>query len=123
MENSIKVAWKVESKIMETRRSTTHNYKDWSVVAPSFPHPTRLTPQKLEEKKTKRLCYNCDRKYTKGHNCAEKKLFYIYCEEEEEKKEEFKSYEINQFQSISSSGRTYPLNIPHGRMRILYRSI
>jgi len=38
-------------------------------------------------------------------------------------KQEIDSYEIDQFQSISSSGRTYPLEIPHGRMRILYRSI
>ena len=33
------------------------------------------------------------------------------------------SYKIDQFHSISSSGRTYPLKIPHGRTRILYRSI
>ena len=38
-------------------------------------------------------------------------------------KQELDSYEIDQFQSILSSGRTYPLKIPHGRMRILYRSI
>ena len=31
----------------------------------------------------KRICYSCDRKYTKGHKCAEKKLFYIDCEEDE----------------------------------------
>jgi len=30
---------------------------------------------------------------------------------------------MDQFQSISSSGRTYLLKIPHGRMIILYRSI
>ena len=36
-----------------------------------------------EEKGAKGLCYSCDRKYTKGHKCAEKKLFYIDCEEEE----------------------------------------
>ena len=42
---------------------------------------------------------------------------------EQSQKQEPKSYEIDQFQSISSSGRTYPLNIPHGRTRILYRSI
>jgi len=29
-------------------------------------------------------------------------------------KQEINSYEINQFQSISSSGRTYPLKIPMG---------
>lgn len=38
-------------------------------------------------------------------------------------KQELDIYEINKFQSISWSGRTYPLNIPHGRMIILYRSI
>ena len=66
----------------------THNYKDRVVVAPSIPQPIRLTPQQLEEKRAKGLCYSCDRKYTKGHKCAEKKLFYIDCEEEEEKEQE-----------------------------------
>ena len=56
--------------------------------APSLSQPTRLTPQQLEEKRVKGLCYNCDSKYTKGHKCAEKKLFYIDCEEEEEKEQE-----------------------------------
>ena len=40
-------------------------------------------PKQLEENREKGLCYSCDRKYTKGHKCAEKKLFYIDCEEEE----------------------------------------
>ena len=39
------------------------------------------------------------------------------------RKQELDSYKIDQFQSISSSGRTYPLKLPHGRTRILYRSI
>jgi hypothetical protein len=43
-----------------------------------------LTHQQLEERKTKGLCFNCDNKYSKGHKCGEKKLFYINCEEEEE---------------------------------------
>ena len=47
-----------------------------------------MTPQQLEEKREKGLCYSCDRKYTKGHKCAEKKLFYIDCEEEEENEQE-----------------------------------
>ena len=78
----------LESKIMETRKSTHHNYKDGSVVSPSLPQPTRVTPQQLEEKREKGLCYNCDSKCTKGHKCDEKKLFYIEYEEEEEKDEE-----------------------------------
>src|ERR1700727_2504867 len=88
-------------KIMETRKPTTHNYKDGSVVAPSLPQPTRFTPQQFEEKRAKGICYSCDRKYTKGHKCSEKKLFYIDCEEEEEKEEErSKEEDILQEQSL-----------------------
>ena len=85
LEKAFRLARKMESKIMATRKHTTHNYKDGSVVAPSLPQPIRLTPQQLEEKRAKGLCYSCDSKYTKGHKCAEKKLFYIDCEDEEEK--------------------------------------
>ena len=72
---------------MEKRKSTTHNYKYGSVISPSLPQLTRLTPQQLEEKRAKGLCYSCDIKYTKGHKCTENKLFYIDCEEEEEKEQ------------------------------------
>ena len=40
----------LESKIMATRKSTPHNYNNESVVSPSLPQPTRVTPQQLEEK-------------------------------------------------------------------------
>ena len=50
-------------------------YKYGSVATPRLPQPKRLTPQKLEEKRAKGLCYSCVRKYTKGHKCAKKKLF------------------------------------------------
>jgi len=42
----------------------------------------------LDEKKAKGIFYSCDSRYTKGHKCAEKKLLYIDCEEEEEKEQE-----------------------------------
>ena len=77
MEKAFRVAGKIERKIMATRKSTTHNYKYGSVFSPSLPQNTKLTPQKLEEKEEKESCYSCDRKYTKGHKCVEKKLFYI----------------------------------------------
>ena len=44
-----------------------------------------MTPQKMNEIREKVLSFNCDNKYSKGHKCGEKKLFYIDCEEEEEK--------------------------------------
>jgi len=88
LEKAFRLARKMESKIMATRKPTTHNHKDGSVVVPSHPQPTMLTPKQLEEKRAKGLCYSCDRKYTKGHKCADKKLFYIDCEEEEEKEQE-----------------------------------
>eukprot|EP00253_Pinus_taeda_P020057 PITA_20057 len=88
LEKAFTLARKMESKIMATRKHTTHIYKDRSVAATSLPQPIRLTPQQLEEKRAKGLCYSSDRKYTKGHKCAKKKLFYIDCEEEEEKEQE-----------------------------------
>ena len=101
LEKAFGLARKMESKIMATRKHTTHNYKDGSVVAPSLPQPIRLTPQQLEEKRAKGLCYNCDRKYTKGHKCVEKKLFYIDCEEEEEKElETSKEEDIHRKQAL-----------------------
>ena len=36
----------------------------------------------------KGICFNCDNKYSKGHNCGENKLFYIECEEEEQKEQD-----------------------------------
>ena len=60
-----------------------------------------MTPQQLEEKREKGLCYNCDSKCTKGHKCAKKKLFYIDCEEEEEKEQETsKEEDIHQEQTL-----------------------
>ena len=83
MEKAFRLERKIESKIMETRKPTTHIYKYVSVATPILPQPTRLTPQQLEEKREKGICYSCDRKYTKVHNFVKKKLFYIDCEEEE----------------------------------------
>eukprot|EP00253_Pinus_taeda_P026304 PITA_26304 len=101
LEKAFRLARKMESKIMATRKHTTHIYKDGSVVAASLPQPIRLTPQQLEEKRAKGLCYSCDSKYTKGHKCAEKKLFYIDCEEEEENEQDrSKEEDILQEQSL-----------------------
>jgi hypothetical protein len=88
LEKAFRLARKIECKIMATRKPTTHFYKDGSVATSKFPQPTMLTPQQLEEKRAKGLCCSCDSKYTKGHKCAEKKLFYIDCEEEEENEQE-----------------------------------
>jgi hypothetical protein len=46
--------------------------------------PTRLKPQQMDERRAKGLCFNYDRKYSKGHKCGEKKLLYVDCEEEED---------------------------------------
>ena len=48
LEKAFKVARKVEIKIMATRKSATHNYKDESVVSPRISQPTKFTPQQLK---------------------------------------------------------------------------
>ena len=67
LEKAFRLARKNESKFMATRKPTTHFYKYGIVATPRFPQRTRLTPQQLEEKRVKGLCYSCDRKYNKGH--------------------------------------------------------
>jgi hypothetical protein len=72
-----------------TSLATLHNiYRENNDPSYKTPQPTRFTPQQLEERKEKGLCFNCDKKYSKGHKCGEKKLFYIDCEEEEEEEQE-----------------------------------
>jgi hypothetical protein len=86
LENACRVERNVESKnmAMATRRTTLNIYRDNNIPSSKTPQPTRLTPRQLEERKSKVLCFNCDSKYSKGHKCGEKKLFYIDCEDEEE---------------------------------------
>jgi len=45
---------------------------------------TRLMPKQMDERRTKVLCFNCDKKHSKGNKFHGNKLFYIDCEEEED---------------------------------------
>ena len=78
------VSREVESKnlAMATRRTIRNTFKESNFPSTNNPQPTRLTPQQLEERREKGLCFNYDSKYSKGHKCGEKKLFYTYYEEE-----------------------------------------
>ena len=40
LEKEFRLTRKIERKIMETRKITTHNYKDGTVATPSHPQPT-----------------------------------------------------------------------------------
>jgi hypothetical protein len=86
LENAYRVARNVESKnmAMATRRTNPNSYRENNAPSSKKPQSTRLTPQQLEERKVKGLFFNCDIKYSKGHKCRYKKLFYIDCKEEEE---------------------------------------
>jgi hypothetical protein len=86
LDNAFRVERNVESKnmAMATRRNNPNIYRENNSPSSRTSQPTRLTPQQLEERKEKGLCFNCDSKYSKGHKCGEKKLFYTDCEEEEE---------------------------------------
>jgi hypothetical protein len=106
LENAFKVARNVESKnmAMATRRTNLNIYRENNVPSSKTPQPTRLTPQQLEERKEKSVCFNCDSKYSKGHKGGEKKLFYIDCEEEEEQEQEpsqDENVEANSFEELT----------------------
>jgi hypothetical protein len=67
----------------------------------------------LEERKEKVLCFNCDGKYTKGHKCGEKKLFYVDCEEEEEQEKEQEASQDENIEYISSKELNPPYHVMH----------
>jgi hypothetical protein len=83
-EHNFSAVRKVESKKIATRRVAINNYREHHVPSPNLTQPTRFTPQQIDERREKGLCFNCDIKYGKGHKCGERKLFYIDCEEEED---------------------------------------
>jgi hypothetical protein len=47
------------------------------------PYVKKLTPEEMKDFREKRLCFNCDEKFVRGHKCA--KLFWleICCDNEE----------------------------------------
>jgi hypothetical protein len=83
LEKAFRVARNVESKntATDTRRTNTNIYRENN-------DPSSKTPQQLELRKEKGLCFNCDNRYSMGHKCSENKLFYIDCEEEQEQEQE-----------------------------------
>ena len=78
LEKAFMLESKAESKnmVMATRRTAPNIYREINV-------PSSNPPQQMDERRAKGICFNCDNKYSKGHKCGEKKLFYINCEEEE----------------------------------------
>ena len=90
LEKDFIVARKVESKnlVMATKRTTPKTSKESNAHLVNTHQPIILTPQQLEERREKRPCFNCDRKYSNGHNCGEKKLFFIDYEGEEAEDEQ-----------------------------------
>ena len=88
LEKAFMMEKKVENKnmAMNTRKAFSNTYRENNV--PSSKLPQRLTPQQLDERRAKGLCFNCDSKYSKGHTCGEKKLSYIDCEKEKPKEQE-----------------------------------
>ena len=77
LKNYFRLARKVESINMATRRTTINAYKEHNFLSPNPTQPTRLTYQQLYEWRAKDIFFNCDSKYSKGHKCGEKKLFHI----------------------------------------------
>jgi hypothetical protein len=88
LEKHFSMEIKVENKTMAIRRVASNNYRENHVPYPNLSQSTRLEPQKMDEIREKRLCFNCENKYSKGHKCGDKKLFYIDCEEEEDQESE-----------------------------------
>ena len=87
VKDSFTLAHRAEEKFLISRKQGANVAKEKGYSTPYLPQPTRLTPQQIAEKREKGLCFNCDSKYSRGHKCNEKKLFYIEGPSEEEEDE------------------------------------
>ena len=86
------VVRKVDSKHMDTRRTTYNTYRQHNVPPSTSLQPTRLTPQQFHERREKGIFFNCDSMYNEGHKCSEKQFFYIDYNKKEEKQQEPSQY-------------------------------
>ena len=79
LDKALMMARKVESKNMAmlTRRNTTNIYRDNNVPSSNPPQPTRLKPQQMDERRETCLYYDCDNKYSKGHNLVSGIILHI----------------------------------------------
>lgn len=48
----------------------------------------KLTWEELQERKDKGLCFNCDEKFERGHNCKKKARVFMLCQEDQESESE-----------------------------------
>jgi hypothetical protein len=67
LEQSFNMERIVENKNMDIIRVATRTYREHHVPSPNLTQPTRLTPQQMDERRAKGLCFNCDKMYSKGH--------------------------------------------------------
>ncbi|PNX94328.1 Ty3/gypsy retrotransposon protein, partial [Trifolium pratense] len=64
-----------------------------SVVAPKTQTAVkRLSPEELQARREKGLCYNCDERYQRGHRC--KRLFHLLIVEPEDSTEDATSFHL-----------------------------
>ncbi|MCH80430.1 retrovirus-related pol polyprotein from transposon opus [Trifolium medium] len=62
-----------------------------SVIPPKTQPPVkRLSPDELQARRDKGLCYNCDERYQCGHRC--KRLFHLLNEESEEQNDDASAF-------------------------------
>lgn len=70
--------WREEEKFLSNKRQEIKNIKEKSSLTHSLPQTTRLTPQQIEDKREKGLCFNCDRKYSRGNKCTHKLVSFLF---------------------------------------------
>ncbi|GAU26218.1 hypothetical protein TSUD_354400 [Trifolium subterraneum] len=81
-----------------------------SVVPPkSSPAIKRLSPDELQARREKGLCYNCDEKYQRGHRC--KRLFHLLIVEPDEPSDEASLFQLEGNNSDPTNEVDTPLEL------------
>ncbi|MCH88085.1 hypothetical protein A2U01_0008966, partial [Trifolium medium] len=81
--------------------STTPSFKPTMSITPPKPTPVvkRMSPEELQARREKGLCYNCDERYQRGHRC--KRLFHLLIVEPEESLDDASSFQLEGNNSAS----------------------
>lgn len=82
--------------------------------SPAKPPPLplkRLTPEELASRRERRLCFNCDEKFTRGHCCASR--FFLLVADEEQGDEAWSPKIASPYPHSDDPTCTDPQNNPH----------
>ncbi|KAG6503886.1 hypothetical protein ZIOFF_036210 [Zingiber officinale] len=88
-ENNDPIGWISRAEKYFRFHSTSDNAKVICENPSHYSTPRRLTKEEIKERMTKGLCWHCDEKWHRGHQCKQKRILMIEPIEKSEEEDDF----------------------------------